>query len=175
MAAASPPAPAAASISRRVLSMASSPPRPRRIAFATILPMWPAWRDGVSPLAGATALTRCGAFRPRLRHGGVELRRLAAFEHAVIANDAHVPLTQRFGPGGLARNPHPGGIRVAPRGEHGELAGRVDAGEHLAIDQAIGGESEIAGKTIRVHVTAIRVGHDIRDGDDLGGADFGFV
>src|SRR5215208_7194745 len=108
-------------------------------------------------------------------HTGVELRRLATFEHAVIANDAHVPLTQRFGPGGLARNPHPGDIRVTPRGEHGELAGRVDAGEHLAIDQAIGGESEIVSKTIRVHVTAIRVGHDIRDGDDLGGADFGFV
>src|SRR5947209_4309727 len=84
-------------------------------------------RSRVSRSARRPAPRRLGGALAAL-HRRIELRRLLALEHAVVADDAHVALARRD----LAsRPPALRGLHVAPRDDEHCLAGRVDALEQI--------------------------------------------
>src|SRR5207247_2497854 len=62
----------------------------------------------------------------------IVLRRLAPLEHTVIADDADCPMPQRAR---CRRLPALRCRRIAPGREQDDLAGGVDAGEDLLVDQ----------------------------------------
>src|SRR5262249_35887730 len=73
----------------------------------------------------------------RTVHLGVELRRFATVEHAVVANDADLPVPHLFGLGRAPWTPLARGLRVSPEGRDQKLAGIVDALEDLDIHTAV--------------------------------------
>src|SRR5262245_58086157 len=102
---------------------------------------------------------------------------LAPIEHAVVADDASPPMPKRCG--NLRREGTPrGGLHIPPRRQEQQLAGIVNALEHLVVYEAgvVCVEPEVGWERVRAYTDGAPLGWcKLSDGDDLGLADLGLV